>query len=114
MLTGSFTIGTGSKTFNKSGEIEDIAVGAIVRIVSDINSPANFMAGAVTAVTGTTITVNVDEVGGIGERVGHPGNQDQDQRLGPGAASPEPDVDGEATEDGGSDQQGDAGSRHIR
>ena len=66
LLTGSFTIGTGSKTFNKAGEIEDIAVGAIVRIVSDINSPANFMAGAVTAVTGTTITVNVDEVGGSG------------------------------------------------
>ncbi len=63
----STTIGTGSKAFttNLAATATAFAVGQRVRLASAAD-PANFMEGAITAFTSTTLTVNVDLTGGSG------------------------------------------------
>lgn len=64
--TTSVAIGTGSKGFTtQSGKFFD--VGAEVKIVSDANA-ANYMHGNVTAYSGTSLTVNVTDIGGSGTK----------------------------------------------
>lgn len=60
----SFAIGTGSKAFTTQAGVAFV-VGDFVRIASRANG-ANYMAGSVTAYSGTTLTVNVTETGGSG------------------------------------------------
>jgi len=62
--TSSVAIATGSKGFTtQSGKFFD--VGVQVLVVSDAN-PANYMHGNVTAYSGTSLTVNVTNIGGSG------------------------------------------------
>jgi hypothetical protein len=62
--TSSILIGTGSKTFvTQAGK--QFASGQFVLIVSDAN-PANYMHGQVTSYIGTSLVVNVIDVGGSG------------------------------------------------
>jgi hypothetical protein len=63
----SFLIGTGSKAFttNLAATSTAFAVGNRVR-VSYTTTPANFMEGSITAFSGTSLTVNVDYIGGSG------------------------------------------------
>lgn len=62
--TSSVAIATGSKGFTtQSGKFFD--VGVFVMIASDAN-PANYMHGQVTAYSGTSLTVNVTNIGGSG------------------------------------------------
>jgi len=65
--TTSTTIATGSKAFtvNQTQGTNAYVVGARVRVASSA-SPANFMEGSITAYTTTTLTVNVDLIGGSG------------------------------------------------
>lgn len=61
---GSVTIGTGSKTITiQSGKA--YAIGQTLVAASAAN-PANFMAGQVTAYSGTSLTLNVAQTGGSG------------------------------------------------
>jgi hypothetical protein len=62
--TSSLAIGIGSKTFvTQAGK--QFSAGQFVLIVSDAN-PANYMHGQVTSYTGTSLVVNVIDVGGSG------------------------------------------------
>jgi len=62
--TTSVTIGTGSKTFTvQTGK--QFAAGQFVSIISDADSD-NYMHGAVTSYSGTTLIVNVTNTGGSG------------------------------------------------
>ena len=62
--TSSVLIGTGSKTFvTQAGK--QFATGQFVLISSDAN-PANYMHGQVTSYSGTSLVVNVIDVGGSG------------------------------------------------
>lgn len=62
--TTSIAIGTGSKTFTiESGK--QFAAGMFVSVISTASS-ANYMHGAVTSYSGTTLTVNVTDIGGAG------------------------------------------------
>lgn len=62
--TSSLAIGTGSKTFvTQAGK--QFAAGQFVLISSDAN-PANYMHGQVTSYSGTSLVVNVIDVGGSG------------------------------------------------
>ena len=63
----SNTIGTGSKTFtvNIPSTSDAYTVGSRIRVASSV-SPSNFMEGVITAYSGTTLTVDVDTVGGSG------------------------------------------------
>jgi hypothetical protein len=58
--TGSFSIGTGSKTFttNLDASTTSFAVGQYVRVYST-SVPSQFMEGLITAFSGTSLTVNV-------------------------------------------------------
>lgn len=60
----SLTVGTGSKTFTTQAGLA-FAVGNTVLIASTANS-ANYMQGAITAYSGTSMTVNVTSTGGSG------------------------------------------------
>lgn len=62
--TTSLTVGTGSKTFTTQAGL-GLAVGNTVLITSTASS-ANFMQGAITAYSGTSMTVNVTSTGGSG------------------------------------------------
>jgi hypothetical protein len=63
----STLIGTGSKTFTTNFDSTAIAftVGTRVRLAYSV-TPANFMEGVITAFSGTTLVVNVDNTGGSG------------------------------------------------
>ena len=63
----SATINTGSQTFttNLNANTTAFQVGTRVRLAYSTN-PSNYMEGAVTAFSGTSMTVNVDAVGGSG------------------------------------------------
>jgi len=63
----STTIGTGSKTFttNLGSTATAFTVGTRVRLAYSV-TPANFMEGVITAFSGTTLVVNVDNTGGSG------------------------------------------------
>jgi hypothetical protein len=65
--TTSTTIGTGSKTFttNLSATQTAFTVGTRVRYSYPTNT-ADFMEGVITAFSGTSMTVNVDSIGGSG------------------------------------------------
>lgn len=65
--TTSTLIGTGSKTFTVSTSSTSSAftVGTRVR-VAYTTTPSNWMEGVITAYSGTSLTVNVDTVGGSG------------------------------------------------
>lgn len=78
--TTSFTIGTGSKVFTTQAGLAYLA-GDRVR-ASSASGIANWMEGQVTAYAGTSLTVNVDLVGGSGTKTdwnigiaGNPGSQ---------------------------------------
>jgi biotin carboxyl carrier protein len=61
----SITIGTGSKVFTtQSGK--QFNVGQYVLIVSDADPTVDFMAGQITAYSGTSLTVDVTSTGGSG------------------------------------------------
>lgn len=60
----SFAIGTGSKVFTTAAAL-NLAVGATVK-AANTPTPANYMAGTITAISGTSLTVNVTETGGSG------------------------------------------------
>lgn len=60
----SHIIGTGSKVFTTAAALS-VPVGDVLRIWSVAN-PLNYMVGAVTAIAGTSLTVNVTETGGSG------------------------------------------------
>ena len=62
--SSSNSIGTGAKTFATQAN-KDVGAGSFVLIASNAN-PANFMAGQVTAYSGTSLTVNVTAIGGSG------------------------------------------------
>ena len=62
--TSSIAIGTGSKTFTTQGG-KQFAAGQFVLIASDAG-PANYMHGQVTSYSGTTLVVNVLDIGGSG------------------------------------------------
>ncbi|NCC41583.1 MAG: hypothetical protein EOM21_19620, partial [Gammaproteobacteria bacterium] len=62
--TTSLAIGTGSKAFTTQAD-KFFDVGAWLLITSDAD-PANYMHGQVTAYSGTSLTVNVTNVGGSG------------------------------------------------
>lgn len=62
--TTSLTVGTGSKTFDTQAGLA-LAVGNTVLVASTANS-ANYMQGAITAYSGTSMTVNVTSTGGSG------------------------------------------------
>jgi len=66
--SSSNSIGTGAKTFATQAN-KDVGAGSFVLIASNAN-PANFMAGQVTAYSGTTLTVNVTAIGGSGMYAG--------------------------------------------
>jgi hypothetical protein len=62
--TTSLAIGTGTKVFTtQTGKFFN--AGAFLLITSDAN-PANFMAGQVTTYSGSTLTMNIDDIGGSG------------------------------------------------
>lgn len=63
----SIAIATGSKTFTTNLASTGVAfvVGQRVRVASSA-SPANWMEGSITAFSGTSMTVNVDLIGGSG------------------------------------------------
>ncbi len=61
----SMAIGTGSKVFTTTAGIDAFVVGQFVRVVSRANG-ANYMAGSITAYSGTSLTINVTETGGSG------------------------------------------------
>ena len=65
--TTSNTIGTGSKTFTTNLNATNTAftVGTRVRVAYQ-TSPSNFMEGVITAFSDTSMTVNVDSIGGSG------------------------------------------------
>lgn len=65
--TTSTTIGTGSKTFtvNTPSTSSAFTVGTRVRVASSA-APSNWMEGIITAYSGTSLTVNVDTIGGSG------------------------------------------------
>ena len=65
--SSSVLIGTGSKTFTTNLNATNTAftVGSRVR-VAYTTTPSNFMEGTITAFSGTSMTVNVDVVGGSG------------------------------------------------
>ena len=65
--SSSVLIGTGSKTFTTNLDAMNTAftVGSRVR-VAYTTTPSNFMEGTITAFSGTSMTVNVDVVGGSG------------------------------------------------
>lgn len=58
------TIGTGSKSFALN-KIDALTIGTRVRL-SNSAAPSNFMEGVITGIASTTITVNVDIIGGSG------------------------------------------------
>lgn len=63
--TSSVAIGTGSKAFTtQSGKF--FAAGTWLLITSDANPAVNYMHGVVTAYSGTSLTVNVTNIGGAG------------------------------------------------
>ncbi|TNM61551.1 hypothetical protein FHN55_17005 [Streptomyces sp. NP160] len=61
----SNAIGTGSKTFTTAAAMTGATVGQWV-LITNTGTPANFMRGQVTALSGTSITINVTEAGGSG------------------------------------------------
>lgn len=63
--TTSLAIGTGSKAFTMASEVP-FAVGAYVVISETADPTTNNMYGQVTAVSGTSLTVNVTETNGSG------------------------------------------------
>ena len=65
--TTSIAIGTGSKVFttNLASTATSFAVGTRVR-VAYTTTPTNFMEGVITAFSSTSLTVNVDYIGGSG------------------------------------------------
>jgi hypothetical protein len=65
--TSSVLIGTGSKTFtvNQAQGTNAFVVGQYVRAFNTA-APTNFVAGAITAYSATTLTISVDYVGGSG------------------------------------------------
>lgn len=65
--TTSTLIGTGSKTFtvNLPNTSDAYVVGSRIRVAYP-TAPSNFMEGVITAYSGTTLTVNVDSIGGSG------------------------------------------------
>jgi YVTN family beta-propeller protein len=65
--SSTVTIGTGSKTFvtNLASTGTAFAVGDRVRVIYT-TTPTNYMEGLITSFTRTTLTVNVDHVGGSG------------------------------------------------
>lgn len=62
--TTSFAIGTGSKVFVTATALT-LVVGQTVRAYQT-TTPANYMQGPITAISGTSVTVNVTEIGGTG------------------------------------------------
>lgn len=64
--TTSHTIGTGSKTFTTQSGLGYVP-GSRARAASQAN-PMNYMAGTVTAYSGTSLTMFVDKTGGSGTR----------------------------------------------
>lgn len=64
--TTSHTIGTGSKTFTTQSGLGYVP-GSRARAASQAN-PMNYMAGTVTAYSGTSLTMFVDKAGGSGTR----------------------------------------------
>jgi hypothetical protein len=63
--TSSVTIGTGSKTFALSPDINvPFPVGSVVRVTGA--SAANYMVGTVTASSASSVTIDVTETGGSG------------------------------------------------
>jgi len=62
--TSSIAIGTGSKTFTTQAG-KQFAAGQFVLVLSDAD-PTNYMHGQVTSYSGTTLVVNVTNVGGSG------------------------------------------------
>jgi hypothetical protein len=62
--TTSFAVGTGSKAFTTQAGLA-LSVGNFVR-VSSTSVPTTYMAGPITAYSGTTLTVNVTETAGTG------------------------------------------------
>lgn len=62
--TTSILIGTGSQTFTTQSGLA-YGVGARVRAAYQ-TTPSNYMEGVVTSYSGTTLTINVDTVGGAG------------------------------------------------
>jgi hypothetical protein len=63
--TTSTTVGTGSKTFTTAAAL-DVGIGTVLRIARDSPDQATFMEGPVTAISGTSVTVNVLITGGSG------------------------------------------------
>lgn len=63
----STLIGAGSKTFttNLSATSTAFTVGTRVRLAYSV-TPANYMEGVITSFSGTTLVVNVDDIGGSG------------------------------------------------
>lgn len=62
--TTSISIATGSKVFTTQAD-KDFNPGTFLTITSDAD-PTNFVAGQVTAYSGTTLTVDVNAIGGAG------------------------------------------------
>jgi hypothetical protein len=62
--TTSQAIATGSKTFTTAVAM-NLTVGQPVRVFNT-PTPANYMTGLITAISGTSVTVNVTEIGGSG------------------------------------------------
>jgi hypothetical protein len=60
----SLAIATGSKVFTTAATLS-LAAGAAVK-AANTPTPTNYMAGTITSVSGTTLTVNVTEIGGTG------------------------------------------------
>lgn len=65
--TTSVAIGAGSKAFTTQAS-KLFTAGTALRIVSDANPDTHFMAGVVTAYSGTSLTVDVQVSGGSGSR----------------------------------------------
>jgi len=68
--TTNLTIGTGSKSWTIASGVA-FTVGQYVRITDDANT-LRFMAGPITAYSGTTLTVNVQETAGTGQAIKKP------------------------------------------
>jgi len=63
--TTSSALATGSKTFTTQAD-KGFSVGTFVLIVSNANPSTNYFYGQITAYSGTSLTVNVEVIGGSG------------------------------------------------
>jgi len=61
--TTSLAIGAGSKTFTTQAG-KDYRVGDVLKVTSDTNPTGDYMAGTVTAYSGTSLTISVTALGG--------------------------------------------------